>query len=86
VERLAEEQELTPKEVEKQFFSEVSPTFLLQRFEEPAEIASMIAYVCIEKASAANGEALRVDGEKVRSAFSEAFPARQAHDRRMAGA
>jgi len=42
---------------------------LLQRFEEPEEIASVIAYVCSEKASATNGAGRRVDGGVVRSAF-----------------
>lgn len=69
VERLAEEQGLTAEQVEEQFFNEARPTSLLQRFEEPEEIASMIAYVCSEKASATNGAALRVDGGVVRSAF-----------------
>ncbi|PEN11478.1 oxidoreductase [Longibacter salinarum] len=69
VERLAEEQGLTAEEIEEQFFNEARPTSLLQRFEEPEEIASMIAYVCSENASATNGAALRVDGGVVRSAF-----------------
>lgn len=69
VERLAEEQGLTVEEVEAQFFDEARPTSLLQRFEEPEEIAVMIAYVCSDRASATNGAALRVDGGVVRSAF-----------------
>ena len=53
--------------MEREFFATARPTSLLRRFATPAEVASMIAYVCSERASATNGAALRVDGGVVRS-------------------
>ncbi|MBV8306215.1 MAG: SDR family oxidoreductase [Gammaproteobacteria bacterium] len=57
----------TPAEVEKDFFRQARPTSLLKRFEEPAEIAAFIAYVCSPRASAITGAALRADGGVVRA-------------------
>lgn len=45
------------------------PTSLLRRLAEPAEVASLVAYVCSPLASATNGAALRVDGGIVRACF-----------------
>ena len=53
--------------LEKEFFRDVRPSSVIQRFATPAEVAAMIAYVCSEKASATTGAALRVDGGVVRS-------------------
>ena len=53
--------------VEREFFATVRPTSLLKRFATPDEVASMIVYVCSDRASATNGAALRVDGGVVRS-------------------
>ena len=66
---LAQSQDKTPADVEKEFFQHVRPSSLLRRFAEPEEVASMVAYVCSPLASATNGAALRVDGGVVRSAF-----------------
>lgn len=65
----AEQEGMTPEEMETQFFKEARPSSLLQRFAEPEEVASLIAYVCSAPASATNGAALRVDGGVVRTAF-----------------
>jgi|SRR5271165_1196684 len=54
---------------EKQFFSSVRPTSLLQRFEDPIEIAQLIAFIASPLSSAINGAALRADGGVVKSAF-----------------
>lgn len=53
--------------VERQFFANVRPSSLLQRFATPDETAAMIAYVCSALASATTGAALRVDGGVVRT-------------------
>jgi NAD(P)-dependent dehydrogenase (short-subunit alcohol dehydrogenase family) len=53
--------------IEREFFQSVRPTSVLQRLATTAEVASMIAYVCSEQASATTGSALRVDGGVVRS-------------------
>jgi NAD(P)-dependent dehydrogenase (short-subunit alcohol dehydrogenase family) len=55
------------KTMESEFFATARPSSLLRRFATPAEVASMIAYVCSTAASATNGAALRVDGGVVRS-------------------
>ncbi|MGC4000865.1 MAG: SDR family oxidoreductase [Anaeromyxobacter sp.] len=53
--------------VEREFFETARPSSLLRRFEEPDEIAAMIAYVCGAPASGTTGASLRVDGGVVRS-------------------
>ncbi|MBV8652858.1 MAG: SDR family oxidoreductase, partial [Alphaproteobacteria bacterium] len=67
VQAMARESRSTPEEVEREFFRNVRPSSLLQRFERPEEIAAMVAYVCSVQASGTNGAALRVDGGVVRS-------------------
>ncbi|MGA7328547.1 MAG: SDR family NAD(P)-dependent oxidoreductase [Rhodomicrobium sp.] len=57
------------KAVEADFFKKVRPTSLLQRFEDPMEIAQVIVFVASPLASAINGAALRADGGVVKSAF-----------------
>jgi len=39
----------------------------LRRFEDPAEIAALITFVCSAQASATTGAALRADGGVVRA-------------------
>ncbi len=53
--------------VEREFFKTARPSSLLQRFETPEEIASLVAFVCSPKSSGINGAALRVDGGVVRA-------------------
>jgi len=69
VEERAKQEALSPEEVEERFFEEGRPTSLLQRFAEPEEVATLIAYVCSDAASATNGAPLRVDGGVIRAAF-----------------
>ena len=54
---------------EKEFFERVRPTSLIKRFEEPEEIASMVAYLASPLSSGTTGAALRVDGGCTKSAF-----------------
>lgn len=68
VRKMAEEQGLSFEEMEKQFFRDIRPSSLLQRFSTPEEVANMVMYVCSPLSSATNGAALRVDGGVVRSA------------------
>jgi len=63
----AEEEGVDPATVEREFFTTVRPSSLLQRFTSPEEVAAMIVYVCSGLASATNGAALRVDGGVVRA-------------------
>jgi NAD(P)-dependent dehydrogenase (short-subunit alcohol dehydrogenase family) len=64
---LAAQQKKSAQEVERDFFQHARPTSLLQRFEDPAEIAAFVAFVASPLASGINGASLRVDGGVVRS-------------------
>lgn len=64
---LAAEQGFDMAEAQRRFFAEARPSSLLKRLIDPAEVASLIAYVCSPLAAATNGAALRVDGGVVRS-------------------
>ena len=55
--------------IEGEFFKTVRPTSLLQRFEDPMEIAQAIVFVASPLSSAINGAVLRADGGVVKSAF-----------------
>jgi len=57
------------EEMEKEFFETARPTSLLQRFADPGEIASLVAYIASDLSIATNGAALRADGGVVKSAF-----------------
>jgi len=65
--KLAAEQGVSFDVAAENFFTHARPTSLLKRFITPAEVASMVAYVCSPRAAATNGAALRVDGGVVRS-------------------
>jgi NAD(P)-dependent dehydrogenase (short-subunit alcohol dehydrogenase family) len=69
VSSIAKSQNVTPQQVEKEFFEHVRPTSLLKRFITPEEVGSFVAYVASPLASATTGAALRVDGGVVKSAF-----------------
>ncbi|MBS0453698.1 MAG: SDR family oxidoreductase [Proteobacteria bacterium] len=56
-------------EFEREFFEKVRPTSLIKRFEEPEEIAAMVAYLASPLSSGTTGAALRVDGGCTKSAF-----------------
>jgi NAD(P)-dependent dehydrogenase (short-subunit alcohol dehydrogenase family) len=55
--------------IEEEFFKTVRPTSLLERFEEPMEIAQCIVFLASPLSSAINGAVLRADGGVVKSAF-----------------
>ena len=67
VDQLAKERGVPVAEVERDFFRTTRPASLLQRFIQPDEVASLVAYVCSPLAAATNGAALRVEGGCVRS-------------------
>jgi NAD(P)-dependent dehydrogenase (short-subunit alcohol dehydrogenase family) len=67
VDRLATSQKTDRSAVEKQFFQEMRPSSLIQRFATPEEVAAMVTFVASPLSSATNGAALRVDGGVVRS-------------------
>jgi len=57
------------KAFEEEFFKSVRPSSLLQRFEDPIEIAQTIVFLASPLSSAINGAVLRADGGVVKSAF-----------------
>lgn len=58
---------ITPAEVEKEFFKNVRPSSLLQRFASTEEVAALVTYVASSLSSATNGAALRAEGGVVQS-------------------
>jgi NAD(P)-dependent dehydrogenase (short-subunit alcohol dehydrogenase family) len=67
VERIAQRENKSTEDIEKDFFKEERPTSLLQRFISVEEVAAMAVYLCSPRASATNGAAVRVDGGVVKS-------------------
>ena len=67
VKQMAKSRNLSPKQVEEEFFEVVRPTSLLKRFATSDEVASLVAFVCSTHAAAINGAALRVDGGVIHS-------------------
>jgi NAD(P)-dependent dehydrogenase (short-subunit alcohol dehydrogenase family) len=59
----------TVEEIEKDFFKNMRPTSILQRFIEPDEVAGLVAYIASNLSIATNGALLRADGGVVKSAF-----------------
>ncbi|MEN0052337.1 MAG: SDR family oxidoreductase [Mucilaginibacter sp.] len=64
---LAASKGISVEQSEKEFFKEMRPTSLLQRFSDVKEIANMVTYISSPLASSTNGAALRVDGGVVKS-------------------
>jgi NAD(P)-dependent dehydrogenase (short-subunit alcohol dehydrogenase family) len=66
---MAKAKDVTPDEIEKDFFCTARPGSLLQRFATTDEVAAMVTFVASPLSSATNGAALRVEGGIVRSIF-----------------
>lgn len=54
---------------EKEFFTSVRSSSLIKRFATPAEVATLVAFVCSPLAATITGAALRADGGVVRACF-----------------
>lgn len=67
IKQLGAAQKQTEAQVEKDFFKSARPTSLLQRFIQPDEVGSFVAFLASDEASAITGSALRVDGGVVKS-------------------
>jgi NAD(P)-dependent dehydrogenase (short-subunit alcohol dehydrogenase family) len=67
IENISKKDKITPKEVEQNFFKNMRPTSLLQRFASVDEIADTVTYFASPLASATNGAAIRVEGGLIRS-------------------
>lgn len=67
--KLAKEQNSDYATVEKDFFKNMRPSSLIQRFAKPEEVANLVTYISSPLSSATNGAALRVDGGVVKTIF-----------------
>ncbi len=67
VKDMAKSEQISVAEVEKNFFRDLRPGSLIQRFASIDEIASLVVYIASPLASATNGAALRADGGLIRS-------------------
>jgi NAD(P)-dependent dehydrogenase (short-subunit alcohol dehydrogenase family) len=67
IEDLSKKDNISPKEVENDFFKNMRPTSLLQRFASVDEIADTVVYFASPLASATNGAAIRAEGGLIRS-------------------
>lgn len=65
--KLANERNISPADVEGEFFQNVRPTSLIKRFATNEEVAALVVYLSSPQASATNGAAVRVDGGVIRS-------------------
>ena len=66
---MARTKNVTPEEIEKEFFRSARPSSLLQRFATTDEVAALVTFLASPLSSAINGAALRVEGGIVRSIF-----------------
>ena len=55
--------------MEKEFFTNVRPSSLLQRFATPDEVASLVTYLASPLSAATNGAALRAEGGIINSSL-----------------
>src|ERR1700730_89945 len=66
---MAKTKNVTPGEIEKEFFHTARPSSLLQRFATTDEVAALVTFVASPLSSGTNGAALRVEGGVLRSIF-----------------
>lgn len=59
---VAQKENKSAEQVEKEFFTNVRTSSLLQRFASVDEVASAVAYLCSPLAAATNGAVLKADG------------------------
>lgn len=69
IKTLADAKGVSFEESERDFFKEMRPTSIIQRFANVDEIANMVTYLASTLSSATNGSSLRVDGGVVKSVF-----------------
>jgi NAD(P)-dependent dehydrogenase (short-subunit alcohol dehydrogenase family) len=67
IQGLSKDRDISSEQVEKEFFTKMRPSSLIQRFAATSEVAALVAFVASPLASAINGAALRVEGGVVRS-------------------
>ena len=66
---MAKTKGVSEEQVEKEFFENIRPSSLIQRFASCEEVANMVAYLVSERSSATTGASVRVEGGCVKSAL-----------------
>ncbi len=66
VKEMAKTKEMSPSQVEEDFFKTVRPSSLIQRFATPMEVATTVTYLCSPLAAATNGAAVHAEGGVLR--------------------
>ncbi|MGE5196125.1 MAG: SDR family NAD(P)-dependent oxidoreductase [Anaerolineae bacterium] len=64
---IAKTKNITPQQVEDDFFKTVRPNSLIQRFATIDEVGALAAFVCSQHGAVINGAPLRVEGGVIRS-------------------
>lgn len=67
IKNVGKERNLSPEEVEKEFFKTMRPTSIIKRFAAANEVAAMVAFLCSPLASATTGAAIRTEGGVIRT-------------------
>lgn len=67
IDDMAKAGNITPQQAEQNFFQDIRPTSLIQRFASVEEVADTVAYYVSPLASATNGAAIRVEGGTVKT-------------------
>ncbi len=67
VKSMAEARSVDAATVEREFFQNVRPSSLIQRFARTEEVAALVAFIASPLSSATNGAALRADGGVVKA-------------------
>ena len=62
IQQIAKEQQVPVQQMKAGIAAQTNPDSLLQRFIDPSEIASLVAYLASPVSIATNGASLRVDG------------------------
>src|ERR1700690_2684783 len=66
---IARQRGISKADIEKEFFTTARPGSLLKRFETPAEIAGVVAFLVGTQGNVVNGAAVRAEGGVVQSLF-----------------
>ena len=64
---MAKGNNITPIQAEQNFFKDIRPTSLIQRFASVEEVADTVAYYASPLASTTNGAAIRVEGGTIKA-------------------
>jgi NAD(P)-dependent dehydrogenase (short-subunit alcohol dehydrogenase family) len=67
LEGIAKKKGISVAQVEKEYFEKTRPSSLIRRYADPAEVASLVAYVASPLSAVTNGASLRAEGGIIHS-------------------